>query len=74
MDTANAVEVVVAPKNLLPVVVFVHFGRDVVDELQDLLNDGFFACPDGSLHIGQLHTSIGIDFRCNSFAAAHMLY
>lgn len=73
LDLAN-VDANAPTDTLLSVVVFVNLWRDVVHKLQDLLDNGFFARPDGTFHVRKLYTSISIDFRCNSFAAAHVLF
>lgn len=72
LDVAN-VDANAPAETLLSVVVFVNLRRNVVHKLQDLLDDGLFARPDGTFHVRQLHTGISIDFRCNSFTAAHVL-
>lgn len=59
---------------LLFVVVFVNLRRNVVHILQDLLDNGLLTCPDGTFHVRKLHTGISIDFCCNSFTAAHVLF
>jgi len=59
--------------SLLVVVVLVDLGRDVVDVLQDLLDDGFLAGLDGPVHVGQLDAGIRIDLGRNTLATAHVL-
>uniref|UniRef100_A0A1L8E8L1 Uncharacterized protein n=1 Tax=Haematobia irritans TaxID=7368 RepID=A0A1L8E8L1_HAEIR len=53
--------------------VFVHFGCDIVDVLQDFLNNRLLAGRNSAVHIIQFNTSISVNFGSYTFAGTHVL-
>lgn len=54
-------------------VILMQFRFDVINQIQNIDNDGLLLCGQLTKHLVQSQLGFDIDFRGNTLAAAHML-
>lgn len=58
---------------LILTVVLVHTGNDVVDEEQDVFDDGLLVCGQSAVHVAQTAHGVLLDTSGNSLSGSHVL-